>query len=594
MSAIIQTYQSKLSNYQTQLVKVNKQLNLIVTARLMLAVAIGLMIYLYFKQDNWMYAALGMLCLIVFIYLINLHSKHSFNRKRLEALVRVNLEEIDFIENEKLPFEMGLNYLEPNHFYAHDLDIFGPKSLFQNLNRTHLKSGADQLSSYLLNLPTTQEIQKRQDAIKELGKKLDWRQQFTASCITTEEKEETLPSLLNWAKVALNKPINAVRIAAFVLPIILFICIVLNYFLPDNIYGSLINPLIIINLLVAFSQVKSIRNELIHSTNINNTLKSYSLLIEQIEKETFESEKLKLLQAKLIQEKEKVSYSIKKLAKIYAGLENINNPFGAALLNAFILYHVHAFYKLKVWKKEYAHQIPMWMNVLGEFEALNSLANFSYNNPIFVFPQLNTEEKIEFKALGHPLINEKGRIANDISYNGFKFIILTGSNMSGKSTFLRSLGINMVLVQAGAPVCASEASIHPMPILVSMRVSDSLGEGESFFFAEVKRLKQIMVAAQKETSFVLLDEILRGTNSDDKRTGTVEVIKSILAKNAYGAIATHDLKVCDTTAEYPQQLTNKCFEVEIENNELVFDYTLREGVCKNKSATFLMKKMEVI
>lgn len=594
MSAIIQPYQSKLVHYQVQLEKVNKQINLVVTVRLLLGAAIGLMLYLYFKQDYWIYAALGLFGVIAFIYLIKLHGKHSFDKKQLEALVRVNQDEIDFLTVEKLPFDMGLNYLEPNHFYAHDLDIFGPKSLYQHLNRTHLKSGADKLSNYLLNLPETQEIQNRQTAINELSQKLDWRQQYTASCITTNEKEETLSSLLNWAKKDLTKPGNAIRIAAFVLPIALFVSIALNYFVPDAIFGSFIKPLIITNLLVAFSQAKSIKNELIHSDSIKNTLKSYSLLIEQIEQETFESDKLTSLQADLIQEKEKVSLSIKKLAKIYAELENINNPFGAALLNALVLYHVHAFHKLKVWKQQFAHQIPIWMNVLGEFEALNSLANFSFNNPNFIFPNLNTEEKIEFKELGHPLINEQGRIANDIHYNGFRFIILTGSNMSGKSTFLRSLGINMVLAQAGAPVCAAEATVHPMPILVSMRVSDSLGEGESFFFAEVKRLKQIMETAQKETSFVLLDEILRGTNSDDKRTGTVEVIKSILAKNAYGAIATHDLKVCDTTSEYPLQLTKKCFEVEIENNELVFDYQLRDGICKNKSATFLMKKMGVI
>ena len=166
--------------------------------------------------------------------------------------------------------------------------------------------------------------------------------------------------------------------------------------------------------------------------------------------------------------------------------------------------------------------------------------------------------------------------------------------MSGKSTFLRSLGINMVLAGTGSPICASKANIHPLNVLVSMRLSDSLSDNESYFFAEVKRLKEIMDKADKTISFVLLDEILRGTNSDDKRTGTVEVIKKIIGKKVVGAIATHDLKVCDTTQEYPETLTNKCFEVEIINNELVFDYKLRDGVCKNKSATFLMKKMQVI
>ncbi len=166
--------------------------------------------------------------------------------------------------------------------------------------------------------------------------------------------------------------------------------------------------------------------------------------------------------------------------------------------------------------------------------------------------------------------------------------------MSGKSTFLRTLGINMLLTGVGAPVCAQRAVVHPLPVLVSMRQSDSLADSESYFFAEVKRLKQIITAMQGQRSFVLLDEILKGTNSDDKQSGTIGVIKKVIAQNGTGVIATHDIEVCNTSSEYPQYLKNECFEVQITNNELVFDYTLREGICQNKSATFLMKKMEII
>lgn len=166
--------------------------------------------------------------------------------------------------------------------------------------------------------------------------------------------------------------------------------------------------------------------------------------------------------------------------------------------------------------------------------------------------------------------------------------------MAGKSTFLRTLGINMVLSGIGAPICASTANVHPLPIIVSMRLSDSLSENESYFFAEVKRLHQIMQQLDTQVCFVLLDEILRGTNSDDKRSGTIAFVKKIISKKAIGAIATHDLEVCQTTTEYPNVLVNKCFEVDIINNDLVFDYKLRNGICKNKSATFLMKKMGII
>ena len=231
---------------------------------------------------------------------------------------------------------------------------------------------------------------------------------------------------------------------------------------------------------------------------------------------------------------------------------------------------------------------------MGEFEALSSIANFDYNNPDYIYPTLNEQETISFTQLGHPLLTDEVRVCSDIEFVKQKFIILTGSNMSGKSTFLRSLGINMVLTGAGAPVCATKALVHPLDIYVSMRLSDSLSDNESYFFAEVKRLKEIMNALEQKPSFVLLDEILRGTNSDDKRIGTVEVIKKLITKKVIGAIATHDLKVCDTTDDYPNSLINKNFEVEIVNGELVFDFKLRDGVCKNKSATFIMKKMEVI
>jgi DNA mismatch repair ATPase MutS len=191
-------------------------------------------------------------------------------------------------------------------------------------------------------------------------------------------------------------------------------------------------------------------------------------------------------------------------------------------------------------------------------------------------------------------LNPETRIGNEVSFHPQSFVILTGSNMSGKSTFLRSLGINMVLAGTGSVVCASEAHVHPLPVLVSMRLSDSLSDSESYFFAEIKRLKQIMDGLEVEPAFVLLDEILRGTNSDDKRNGTIEVLKKVIAKKAIGAIATHDIEVCLTTNEYPEILKNNCFEVEIKNDELHFDYKLREGICKNKSATFLMKKMGII
>ena len=234
------------------------------------------------------------------------------------------------------------------------------------------------------------------------------------------------------------------------------------------------------------------------------------------------------------------------------------------------------------------------IDIVGEVEAFNSLGNYSYNNRSYTFPVLNDTKKMSFQNLGHPLLNAKKRVTNDIDFSNQRFVVLTGSNMSGKSTFLRTIGVNLVLAGIGAPICATKATFFPLPLLVSMRLTDSLEDSESYFYAEVKRLKMIIEQVQSEPCFVLLDEILRGTNSDDKQSGTIGVIHKLIREQTYGMIATHDLEVCNTTNEYPTVLMNKCFEVEIRNDDLHFDYKIRDGICQNKNATFIMKKMQII
>jgi DNA mismatch repair ATPase MutS len=251
-------------------------------------------------------------------------------------------------------------------------------------------------------------------------------------------------------------------------------------------------------------------------------------------------------------------------------------------------------YDLLQWKNKNADKLKSWLDLIAEFETLNSFANFSYNNPGFTFPEINTEKQYRFESLGHPLLDPLKRVDNDVDFSLRPFIVLTGSNMSGKSTFLRAIAVNLVLGATGSVVCAKKASFHPMPLFVSMRLSDSLADSESYFYAEIKRLHEIMQHLENGAAFVLLDEILRGTNSEDKRNGTIGVLKKLIEYKAVGAIATHDLEVCNTIVEYPDYLSNQCFEVEIKNDNLFFDYKLKQGISQNKSASFLMKKMQII
>ena len=594
MNTRSQTYKT-LQEKHEQEVKQIKSTSLKVSILRMVAVTgFGLSLYYYSKTDESFLLIITAISTIGFFALIKIHGRLSFKRKIKDALVEINKDEIDYIQNKNLKYDNGLEYVDVTHSYSYDLDIFGDKSLFQTLNRTATYIGKTKLANSLLGIIPNTEIKLNQDAISELADDVEWRQGILAYSKKTEDSKEIYTKLIQWSKAEEQKTPLILTIVSFLFPVIYFVALGGMIFTDNGFYNDIALYTFLINLGVLSSQLKKIKAELIDSSKINDILKNYSLIIKQLETKNFKSEKLNQLKSSLSDDEGLASEQIKKLSSLFSQLENIVNPVGAGLFNGVILYHLHTLRSLYKWKAEHRTKITDWLNVIGTIEQLNSYANFAYNNTDFTYPSLNSESKIEFNDLGHPLLDSQTRINNTVDFNNQNFIILTGSNMSGKSTFLRSLGINMVLAGTGSPICASKANVHPLNVLVSMRLADSLSDNESYFFAEVKRLKEIMDKADKTVSFVLLDEILRGTNSDDKRTGTVEVIKKIIGKNVIGAIATHDLKVCDTSQEYPETLINKCFEVEIIDNELVFDYTLRDGVCKNKSATFLMKKMEVI
>jgi DNA mismatch repair ATPase MutS len=532
--------------------------------------------------------------LIGFFLLMRWHTKLQFQIKMLEALRSINTDEIAYLENNQLPFENGEEFIDFHHPYAYDLDIFGNHSMFQNINRTATYIGKKTLAQQCVRLLPNEEILRNQEAIKELADKLDWRQEFLALAKISADTQQAYQSLLKWTK-SNSAPLSKATVAIAILSPILFLGFSVGYWSTSNaVFLKVLSLIFVFNLAFLGRFMKRMHLEMAHSTNIDTIISHYGLLLQKVEKVDFKAEKLIDLQKQLIYQNETASVHLKHLASLFSGMDTLQNLITGLLFNGTFLYNLHIFKSLIEWKNQHAALLENWLVVIGEFEMLNSLSNVACNNPDFVYPELNSKYEISFANLSHPLLSRQSRIGNEVNFQPQSFMILTGSNMSGKSTFLRSLGINMVLTGMGAAVCASEANVHPMSVLVSMRLSDSLSDSESYFFAEIKRLKQIMNELDRQPAFVLLDEILRGTNSDDKRNGTIEVIKKVIAKNAIGAIATHDIEVCLTTKEFPDTLINKCFEVEIIDNDLHFDFILRDGICKNKSATFLMKKMGVI
>lgn len=590
----MEIYIQKKANNEQKVKQLQKQYNRISFGRLFTIVVMLFSFYNYQETNNASLLLLGTLAFVGFFILMRWHTRIAYQKRLTQAIVDCNTDEIAFLERKNIPFENGAEYNDAHHPYAYDLDVFGPNSLFQSLNRTGTFMGKKRLAAHLLINKGPKEILLLQDAIKELRDKLDWRQSFLATARVGQDNKSCYTRLLQWCSFNTKEVSKVTTVLSYVLPIVL-IGFVIGYLVTFNpIWLKYFAFLFVVNLVLAGGYVKRIMAENAHSSEINTMLDNYSQLFLKIENEKFESIKCKQLQEVLSVNGLPVSAKIKTLSSIFSKLDSTNNLVVSVLFNGLFLFNIHILNACLQWKKEHATNLENDLNVIGEFEMLNSLANFSFNNPDFAFPKLNEEYKITFESLSHPLLNPKTRVGNTVAFHPQSFIILTGSNMSGKSTFLRSLGVNMVLAGMGAPVCATQANVHPLPVLVSMRLSDSLSDSESYFFAEIKRLKQIMDELQQKPAFVLLDEILRGTNSDDKRSGTIEVVKKVIAKKAIGAIATHDIEVCLTTNEFPQILTNKCFEVEIINDELHFDYQLREGICQNKSATFLMKKMGVI
>lgn len=587
-------YKQLQETYRNELKTIKRKYNTFSLFRLVVAVLFLVNAYLAIENYQNYHFYIGILLVAIFIAVMRFHNAVDTKRKLTQNLLNINTTELEYLNDKKLPFENGSEYVDFKHEYAYDLDIFGNDSLFQHLNRTATFIGKKTLANQLLSQQTQEQILQNQEAIQELAKDLTWRQDFEAHAKLSSDSEKLYQKLITWS-TAPSAPIGkAMQVLTYITPLLFVVAITTYFITKEYVYLSVSSFIFVFNLGLLGNFFKRIMLENANSEAIDKALLHYSSLLSKMEKSTFTSPLLIKLQNQLLANNQKTSVKIKKLSELFARLDSIGNLVTTPVFNGVFLFHVHTLKALIDWKKNHGSQLISAIDLMGEVEMLNSLANFAYNNPNYAFPKLNNNYQIQFTDLSHPLLNKNSRIGNDVDFSKENFIILTGSNMSGKSTFLRSLGINMVLAGTGAPVCALEANVHPLKVLVSMRLSDSLSDSTSYFFAEIKRLKQIMDSLQNERSFVLLDEILRGTNSDDKRNGTIEVIKKMIDKNAIGAIATHDTEVCLTTNDYPNQLVNKSFEVAIVDNELYFDYKLRDGICQNKSATFIMKKWGVI
>lgn len=594
---IIDTYQTIISESEIKLNKAKRGIYRIGTLRLLLFVA-GIAGLIYFRNAGWLTeVSCAALTFIPFFFSVKWHKRLFDKKDYLEKKVEINQQELQAVVDEKSSFDDGSEFADDEHLYSLDLDIFGDHSLFQLLNRTVTTPGKKRLALWLKEHLTNEEaILKRQEAVKELTAKLKLRQRFRIQGLLYKGKITDEKEINEWATMkSIFRPHFIYRILPGVVLVINLIGISLA---AINLISwiAYITFLFTIGILsVIFS--KTISNIQANYDNKLKVLGTYTVLIQLIEQETVESKELKELKELTESNKQHTaSQAVGQLSALMTKLDQRNNIFLTFFRNGFYFWELLQVMHIEKWKEIHAAELPSWMEAIARMDALCSLATFAYNHPEFVYPTISSDSFLLYaKAMGNPLMKRNKCVRNDINITKQPyFVIITGANMAGKSTYLRTIGVNYLLACMGLPVDAEQMTVYPAQLITSLRTTDSLNNNESYFFAELKRLKLIIDKLKSnEELFIILDEILKGTNSVDKQKGSLALIKQLLQLNTNGIIATHDLRLSSLQDQYPDNISNYCFEADIKDNDLAFSYKMQKGVAQNMNACFLMKKMGI-
>lgn len=587
---IAEIYRQRLAHFQATLADGDKQIRYLSWARVAVALVILFALYFGFQQSLYFLPA-GLLTILFFV-LVRIQLQREEKQKITQQLVTLQEAELLALEGDHSRFADGTIFNDPHHPYSYDLDLFGNGSVFQYLNRCATAIGEKQLSEELLHpLYSREVVQQRQNAIREMASALDFRQQCWATGKVLTDQHFNLMDLYYW----LQEPDLFYRKRTFelirwIMPFVTIGTLVSTYWIPQA--TALFFLLMGVQLTVTGFYSKPIAQLQQRLSTYRHILESYSRLFFLMKDQSWNSDWIKQHQ----QYASKAAEAVKQLSSRANALESRMNAFARLFGNGIFLYDFHAVVDLEKWKHRYATDLPSWLKSLAEWDALQSYATLHYNQPDFAFAELVPELTIEGEQVGHPLIHKNERIHNPVTLGKNSAVMLiTGANMAGKSTYLRTIGVNYILAATGSPVCASKWS-SPLAILRSgMRTSDSLQEHQSYFFAELNRLQSIMLDLKAgKPMIILLDEILKGTNSTDKQAGSRELIKQFLFYPALVFLATHDVALGDLQDQYPGKVINTCFEGKIENDQLKFDYQLQAGVAKKANATFLMQKMGII
>lgn len=569
-------------------IKLSQQRNRIGWARLAVILAGAGLLYTYWPMDGASVTLIVLATLGIFLWLL----ARSVNLTRQLEMVleqyRIHEEELAIGQHHFHHRFDGGRLAPKDHAYAQDLDLFGPASVFQWLHRSTSEQGHETLAQWLLQPAPNAALRERQQASADLATQCAWGISFQAIGQLQRIDRVTENRLLEWLKTPLTFHSKAWRIIAIAVPVIalsLLLAHILGFLSAVRFYA-----LLPIFLIIAFSITRRVKSRYETLDKIVPKLVTLGSALREIETGKFEAPLLLQLQQQL--GNGAASRAIRQLRQILDRFDYRLNPLVFLPLNTFLLWDLQQILALERWQQTQKDALGRWFRVLGAFEALNSLARLRFNHPEWALPGLSDAPAIfEAVALAHPLIPANKAIANNFSTSGQPAIaLITGSNMAGKSTFLRSVGVNQVLAMAGAVASAKSLTVSNLRVMSSMRIADNLEENTSTFYAELRKLKGIIEAVNRhEPLLLLLDEILRGTNSQDRQTGSRALIRQLVQQGAVALLATHDLAL---TAE-PGPISNYHFDVAVTGEELYFDYTLKPGICTSMNASILMKKIGI-
>ena len=590
---VIELYNRRKEKYTRLEAKLTRQYNYTAALRLFVFLfSAVLIIYFHKIKLYFMEASIILIFLILYGVLINIQNKIRYHKKLCLNIIGINKDSIERAQGNWTDFkDNGEEFKDELHQYSYDLDIFGKGSLFQYINSTVTYTGKQTLRKTLTNADyTPKEIYERQKAVIELSKKTGWRQRFQSEGKINFQDMKNPEELIKWAKETISTDSDKSQLNLIRYTPLLTIFMAVLYFPLHLIPVYILSVFAIFQVFLVYYK-KTKRVKYLELINLyKKDILTYMNLLKNIEKAKFHCSYLKDLQSKLYDSNGCSSTNqINALVKLSRLISDRNNLI-YIILNILTLWDYQYMFALDKWKKVSGPNINVWLNVIGEMESLCSISILQHDNAHWTMPKFQENKLFIYsKNMGHPLIT-KNRVCNDLKIgDSEKIILVTGSNMSGKSTLLRTVGVNLVLAYAGSPVCAESFSCSKMDIFTCMRTSDNIEENISSFYAELLKIKKIIKAVNENKKVLfLLDEIFKGTNSYDRHIGAKMLLNKLSKKDAIGFVSTHDLELGDLQNEN-NQIKNYHFEEYYRNNKIFFDYKLRKGVSTTTNALYLMK-----